>query len=176
MSKKNCYVLHDFPIVVDPLVLSLEVRLSVNQADEEEGRHVWKHLDRVRITSNSFQFVPSTSMIHFFGLAREAQACPFILVYDSSGVIRYRLDQVHKHEFEVLSIPAELNGDVKIDPSVRISFRNVSQANAYADLVNKWRDGSIRPNEVEVFCRLVGESVSSSLSYSARQPDARKVL
>lgn len=131
-TTRKKYVLTRFPIVIDAVVSSLEVCLREDDAER------WVQLHRLRIAADSFSLTTDNSMIHFFGPETDPRECPFVLVYDSSGVLRYRIDQTSPGDHEAFKIPEELNGHAVIAPSVRITFENMEAAEKYYSLIHSF--------------------------------------
>ncbi len=145
LDTKERYVLQKFPIVVDPLVQSLEV-LTTKCVIGAEGRPepvaspVWKQLQRVRVSHDTFPFSIPSSMVTFFGPESRPSLCPYMLVYDAAGVLRFRIEN-HDREFVAHQLPEEINGRVALLPSVRISFSDIARAKQFLAVVEGLQDG-----------------------------------
>lgn len=124
LDTRRCRLLR-FPLHVDPVVSGLEVLL---QAD---GRPAWRQCGRVRPRPEAFNFTPDSRMVHFFGLHPKAEDCPFLLVYDATGVLRFRLD-AGRDGFEAQELAEEANGRPAVHPSVRLVFDDDPAADRFA--------------------------------------------
>ena len=159
LNTKGRYLLRNFPIVLDPLANVLEVQASFVATDEQGRAEVnpeelkWVQLRKLQVRHDTFSFSLNSSMIHFFGMNVQPERCPFILVYDGVGILRYRLDGTEDGDFEQYPIPAEINGEVILKPTVRISFDNLDDAARYASIIHEMQSG--RPIARSEFDRLV---------------------
>jgi hypothetical protein len=167
------YTLVRFPVVVDPVVQVLEVELVELQYDAagvatRSSRH-WKPLQRLRVSAGTFPFSIDNSMIHFFGLEAKVEHCPFLLIYDALGVLRYKVDRTDDGDYETKRIPEELNGAAVVSPSVRLSFKDMDDANRFLALVQARQEGGA-PDEGEetLLSVLLKEVVDVHLTHTAR--------
>lgn len=123
------YSLHRFPLMIDPITASLEVLLQAG------GEPVWRQLGRVRPRPETLCFTPDGRMVHFFGPHPKAEDCPFLLVYDATGVLRFLLD-AGPDGFEVQELAEEANGRPvpcpSVYPSVRLVFDDAQAAERLA--------------------------------------------
>lgn len=160
LEVKERYVLRSFPLVVDPVALSLEVQTSLckvladGQTERPGPKPSWRQLQRVSVKHDTFPFALDSSMVHIFGLELRVEDCPFLLVYDAAGVLRYRIDKEDR-EFVPYRIPEELNGKRVIKPSVRVTFDDPADAQTYLSLVESVRAGGDNHPEVCDFIRQV---------------------
>lgn len=135
------YVLQKFPLLIDPSASSLEVQVSLRPVNPDgvTGPSVrpaaWTQLGRVRLRHDTLPFSLSTRNVHFFGLSSDPHDCPFMLVYDATGVLRLRVDRLASGEFIPFELPAEVSGLAVTRPSVRLTFDDPADAQAFLDLV-----------------------------------------
>lgn len=164
------FLVKSFPVVIDPLSGCLEIEMRVSDECSSDGFGPAKHfrLQRLAVRHDTLPMFSDTSAVHFFGLHAEAERCPFILAYDSSGVIRKRLNWSPQDKtFEVFSIPEEVNGRAVIRSGVRVLFRNSQEASTYYDIVRLAQEGRSCPEHGEVLLKLLSRGVGLTMFPSA---------
>lgn len=175
LETRERYVLHNFPILVDPVAASLEVQLALCRVapgggiEQPAPAPVWRQLRRVRVQHDTFPFTLTSRMIHFFGLEDRAADCTFLLAYDSAGVLRYRIDK-EEGEFVAHQVPEEINARPVIRHSVRVTFDDPDDAQRFAAMTDMARGGTLRPEGVAFLAELAGRSRETFHTLVARKP------
>lgn len=134
------YLLDDFPLALDPACHFLEVRCRV-EPPAGESRRLWMTLNRLRVTTDTFPFRLDLSAVHYFGTHEDPLRCLFILVYDQSGFLRYRLTRDADGEWGAVQVPEERTGRPVLKPSVRLTFETLEQAQLFLRLAECLRQG-----------------------------------
>lgn len=161
VQMRDRYVIHRFPLVVDPAAVSLEVQLAVG------GRGpAWRQLQRVQVRHDTFPFGHDPRMVHFFGPEAVAADCPFLLAYDAAGTLRFRIDR-QDGEFVAAPLPEEVNGRAVVGPSVRVTFGDPADAAAFLALVEAFRDGRDDPG-ADPLGRVAARATGASFTHAAR--------
>ncbi len=151
------YNVSQFPVVIDPLAGGLEVRVAGPGA----APAVWTQLVRSTPAHDSLPFGRGTDMAHFFGPSTVFDECPFLLVYDATGYLRYKLDR-EDGEFVARSVPEEVTGRRTLKPSVRLTFESEADASAFATVIHGVRSGNpLTPEECQILAEVLhnGEEV-----------------
>lgn len=174
LETRERYVLTDFPLVADPAAPSLEVSMALckvlpDGTTERPGpTPTWRQLPRVRVRHDTFPFALDSRMVHFFGVSQQAAECPFLLAYDAAGVLRFRIDR-EAGEFTAYEVPEEVNGRPELKPSVRVTFDDFEDAQAFLTLVEKLRAG-VRPADADSLSRVLERSFSARFATVAQRP------
>lgn len=175
-TNKQRYVLHHFPLVVDPVTASLEVQLALcavlpdGRTERPGPRPVWRQLQRVQVTHASFPFSLNSRMVHFFGMNSKVEDCSFLLAYDSTGTLRYRINR-EEDEFVAYELSEELNGRPVIKPSIRLTFDDVESAQRFLNLVETLRSGgNIHPEGCDSLKQVIQSSRDVYFTSVAQKP------
>lgn len=133
MKTADCYILHRFPTLVDPLSSAVEVHVQTG-----DGPPAPTQLHRVVVEHDTFPFTLTSRTTHFFGPEPRPEDCPFLLAYDPAGRLRARFDQA-AGDWVQRDLPAEAVGGPVVRPSVRLTFESLRDAEAFLSLVNDMR-------------------------------------
>ena len=163
MGAREEYFIQSFPMFIDPVSESLEVQLALYrvESDGKVGQLIdkkWTQMHRVQVRHDTFPFSPSADMIHFFGMAPRVEDCQLLMVYDATGVFRYRIDK-YDGEFVPRVVPEEVNGQSVVKPSIRITFDRLKDAQKYLTIVEVLREGGkLRPEVFKIMRRVIRRS------------------
>lgn len=126
----------DFPVRIDPVVSGLE--LSVRFGSSKRAAHFY----RVHPGADDLGFSRKTSMIHFFGDSFSLEGSQVLLVYDSVGYLRFRVDRDRLGLWtELTAIAEEQTGAPVIFSSVRLTFDDHEAAETFARLIQDVYEG-----------------------------------
>lgn len=165
MTDADRYILSRFPVLTDPLAVALEVQGAFGREAPKPSQ-----LHRVSVGHDTFPFTLTNRMIHFFGLEPAAEDCPFLLVYDAAGTLRYRFDK-EDGEFVAKEVPAEIVGGPVIRPSVRVTFDSVEDAKLCAGLCESAARGDgYEPEAGRTLFALLAKSREARLTAVATAP------
>lgn len=127
------YRLREFPLVVEPTVLSLELCSARTGSDEVAATARVFHRLPVEVVRAGAAVELPPWLAHYFGDATTIADCHTVLGYDSRGVLTVVLHRADDGPFVKDDIPEEVNGRVAVKPSVRLVFETQAQRNQFLE-------------------------------------------